>query len=73
MRLFSAVSLLGLLLGVLALACGTEGDSSKLLVRVRRGFGCPWSERTCHEHCQSIGRRGGYCGNFRLTCYCYQN
>ncbi|XP_077552743.1 defensin-1-like [Haemaphysalis longicornis] len=73
MRLFSAVFLLGLLLGVLALACGSEGDSSKLLVRARRGFGCPWSARACHAHCQSIGRRGGYCRNRRLTCTCYQN
>ncbi|XP_077554281.1 defensin-1-like [Haemaphysalis longicornis] len=73
MRLFSAAVLLGILLCFLTMTSGTEVDPSKPLVRVRRGFGCPWSEWTCHEHCQSIGRRGGYCGNFRLTCYCYKD
>ncbi|XP_077554290.1 defensin BmKDfsin6-like isoform X2 [Haemaphysalis longicornis] len=73
MKVFSALFLMVLLLAFLAFAAGDEEDSSKPLVRVRRGFGCPFDERECHAHCQSVGRRGGYCGNFRMTCYCYQN
>nr|QKY88521.1 bispinosin [Haemaphysalis bispinosa] len=73
MKVFSALFLVGQLLAFLAHAAGDEEDSSKPLVRVRRGFGCPFDERACHAHCQSVGRRGGYCGNFRMTCYCYKN
>ncbi|EZF32930.1 defensin-1 [Trichophyton mentagrophytes] len=37
----------------------------------KRGFGCPLNERECHSHCQSIGRKFGYCGGtLRLTCIC---
>ncbi|KAG8230569.1 hypothetical protein J437_LFUL010775 [Ladona fulva] len=38
------------------------------------GFGCPFDQYRCHQHCQTIGRRGGYCGNsFKTTCICYRN
>ncbi|OAL74797.1 hypothetical protein A7D00_0391 [Trichophyton violaceum] len=37
----------------------------------KRGFGCPLNERECNSHCQSIGRKFGYCGGtLRLTCIC---
>ncbi|RWS21649.1 defensin-1-like protein, partial [Leptotrombidium deliense] len=38
------------------------------------GFGCPWNADRCHNHCRSIGRKGGYCGGtMRKTCYCYRD
>ena len=37
------------------------------------GFGCPFSGYECHHHCQSIGRKGGYCAGFlNFTCTCYR-
>lgn len=48
----------------------TEGSKDTVEVN---GFGCPLFEKDCHNHCLSIGRKGGYCGNtFRQTCYCYK-
>lgn len=41
---------------------------------IKRGFGCPFDEQKCHLHCQSVERRGGFCGGFlRMTCKCYNN
>nr|UUB84447.1 myticofensin A2 [Mytilus coruscus] len=39
------------------------------------GFGCPYNQYQCHNHCRSItGRCGGYCGGWaKLTCICYTN
>ena len=37
------------------------------------GFGCPLNRYQCHSHCQSIGRKGGYCGGWwSFTCTCYR-
>lgn len=36
-----------------------------------QGFGCP-DDYPCHQHCQSIGYRGGHCGGFLWqVCQCY--
>nr|A0A084G2W8.2 RecName: Full=Fungal defensin scedosporisin-2; Short=fDEF; Flags: Precursor [Scedosporium apiospermum] len=44
----------------------------------KRGFGCPGSEKKCHNHCKSVkGYKGGYCdGPYipfvgRPRCKCY--
>lgn len=34
------------------------------------GFGCPGNEKECHQHCRSIGYRGGYC-KWQVICKCY--
>ncbi|GIY76988.1 defensin [Caerostris darwini] len=41
-------------------------------VAVEAGFGCPFDQMQCHNHCRSIKYRGGYCTNmFKRTCKCY--
>ncbi|CAN8021792.1 unnamed protein product, partial [Ixodes persulcatus] len=52
----------------------SQGDNSQVLhVRVRRAFGCPFDQGTCHSHCRSIRRHGGHCSGFaKRTCTCYQ-
>lgn len=54
----------------------TSGARKLLSVKataMAQGFGCPFNAYECHSHCRSIGRLGGYCGNYRMTCYCYKN
>lgn len=37
----------------------------------KRGFGCPFDQGECHDHCVSIGKRAGYCdGAVKQTCTC---
>ncbi|KAK8781501.1 hypothetical protein V5799_017158 [Amblyomma americanum] len=71
MRL-SVVFLLVLLAVSLTVTSGAEDTSQEPHLRVRRGFGCPFSRRYCHWHCRyELRRRGGYCaGRFRQTCVC---
>ncbi|KFM64187.1 Defensin, partial [Stegodyphus mimosarum] len=39
---------------------------------VEAGFGCPFDQMQCHNHCRSVKYRGGYCTNFlKRTCKCY--
>nr|QGD15041.1 Av-LCTX-An1a [Alopecosa nagpag] len=39
---------------------------------IEAGFGCPLDQMQCHNHCQSVRYRGGYCTNFlKMTCKCY--
>uniref|UniRef100_A0A2L2YL55 Defensin n=1 Tax=Parasteatoda tepidariorum TaxID=114398 RepID=A0A2L2YL55_PARTP len=41
-------------------------------VTVDAGFGCPFDQMRCHNHCKSVRYRGGYCTNFlKRTCKCY--
>nr|BAH09305.1 ovatusin [Ixodes ovatus] len=68
-----AVALVALLVaGVFMTSSAEEEENQVAHVRVRRGFGCPFNQGACHRHCQSIGRRGGYCaGFFKQTRTCY--
>ncbi|XP_077505887.1 defensin-1-like [Amblyomma americanum] len=67
-----AVAFIFVLVGGLVSTADEEDKSQVPLVRVRRGFGCPFNQYQCHSHCLSIGRRGGYCGgSFKTTCTCY--
>lgn len=37
----------------------------------KRGYGCPFDQRECNDHCKSIGKRAGYCdGAVKQTCTC---
>ncbi|CAG0903024.1 unnamed protein product [Darwinula stevensoni] len=45
------------------------------IARVDAGFGCcpVCGDYECSNHCQSVGRAGGYCGGWhRFTCICYR-
>ncbi|EEC08933.1 scapularisin preproprotein, putative [Ixodes scapularis] len=70
-----AVALIALLVaGAFMTSSAQEEEDQVAHVRVRRGFGCPFDQGACHRHCQSIGRRGGYCaGIIKQTCTCYHN
>uniref|UniRef100_G3MPF7 Defensin n=1 Tax=Amblyomma maculatum TaxID=34609 RepID=G3MPF7_AMBMU len=63
-----------LVCGLVASTAATPVESEEAHLRVRRGFGCPFNQGACHNHCRSIRRRGGYCaGVIKQTCTCYRN
>nr|QEO24728.1 holosin 4 [Ixodes holocyclus] len=72
MKVVAVAFIFVLVAGLISASSADDADSEGAHVRVRRGFGCPFNQGACHNHCRSIGRRGGYCaGFFKQTCTCY--
>ncbi|XP_065308581.1 4 kDa defensin-like [Dermacentor albipictus] len=74
MKILATVFVFMLFTGFASHAVAENDELEVGHVRVRRGFGCPLNQAACHNHCRSIGRRGGYCaGLVKQTCTCYKS
>ncbi|XP_077551925.1 uncharacterized protein LOC144166211 [Haemaphysalis longicornis] len=46
-----------------------QSAGEHLLLRLRRGFGCPYNELACYEQCVKSGKSTGFCGKGN-ACQC---
>nr|ABI52817.1 Defensin [Argas monolakensis] len=69
----SLVIVLVLAIAVAATTAQSVDEPERSHGRVRRGYGCPFNQYECHNHCKGVpGYKGGYCDGFlKMTCRCY--